>query len=146
MMKLTSFVASLLMGLSHPSMTAAIERVVLPGQSIAAKIQHAHSSGDFKPRLTLNAERADSSRTNYVVRVREAMPAVTKMTTVSIQNGRSVPVNEDDVATMLVSDEDGVIALVSVDKKGGKVDGIVQKNGEKTKFTQRGGGEKVRFE
>jgi hypothetical protein len=96
--------------------------------------------------LTLNAERADSSRTNYVVRVREAMPAVTKMTTVSIQNGRSVPVNEDDVATMLVSDEDGVIALVSVDKKGGKVDGIVQKNGEKTKFTQRGGGEKVRFE
>jgi beta-lactamase class A len=145
-MKLTSFVTSLLLGLSHPSTTAAIDRVVLPGQSIAAKIQDAHASGNFKPRLTLNAERADSNRTNYVVRVREATPAVTSMTTVSIQNGTSIPVNEDDVATMLVSNEDGVIALISVDKKGGKVDGFVQKNGENTKFTQRGGGGKVRFE
>ncbi len=81
-----------------------------------------------------------------MVRVREAVPAVTSMTTISTQNGMSIPVNEIDVATMLVSDENGVIALISVDKKGGKVDGIVQKNGENMKFTQRGGGGKVRFE
>jgi hypothetical protein len=81
-----------------------------------------------------------------MVRVREAVPAVTSMTTMSIQNSTSVPVNEDDVATILVSDEDGVIALISVHKKGGKVDGIVQKNGENMKFTQKGEGGKVRFE
>lgn len=45
----------------------------------------------------------------------------------------------DDMATVLVGDEDGVIALISIDKKGGKGHGIVQ-NGENTKFTQRGGG------
>jgi hypothetical protein len=43
------------------------------------------------------------------------------------------------MATVLVGDEDGVIALISIDKKGGKGHGIVQ-NGENTKFTQRGGG------
>ena len=146
MMKLISFCAILLLGISSPSTTAAIERVVLPGQSIAAKIQDAHASGDFRPRFTLNAERADSNRTNYMVRVREAMPAVTSMTTISTQNSTSIPVNEEDVATMLVGDEDGVIALISVDKKVGKVDGIIQRNGENMKFTQRGGGGKVRFE
>jgi predicted ester cyclase len=146
MMKLTRFGAALLLGISFPSVTASIERVVSPGQSIAAKIQDAHASGDFKPRFTLNAERVDSNKTNYMVRVREAMPAVTSMTTMSIQDSTSIPVNHDDVATMLVSDEDGVIALISVDKEGGKVDGIVQKNGEKIKFTQRGGGGKVRSE
>ena len=145
-MKLTSFGATLLLGISFPSAIAAIERVVLPGQSIAAKIQDAHASGDHKPQFTLNAERADSNRTNYMVRVREAVPAVTSMTTISTQNGTSRFVNEVDVATMLVSNEDGVFALISVDKKGGKVDGIVQKNGENMKFTQRGGGGKVRFE
>lgn len=146
MMKLTRFGAALLLGISFSSVTAAIERVVSPSQSIAAKIQDAHASGDFTPRFTLNAERADSNKTNYMVRVREAVPAVTSMTTMSIQDGTSIPVNQDDVATMLVSDEDGVIALISVDKEGGKVDGIVQKNGEKMKFTQRGGGGKVRSE
>ena len=134
-----------LLGISFPP-ASAIERVLLPDQSIAAKIQDVHASGDFKPRFTLNAERADSNKTNYMVRVREAVPAVTSMTTMSIQNSTSVPVNEDDVATILVSDEDGVIALISVHKKGGKVDGIVQTNGEKMKFTQKGGGGKVRFE
>ena len=146
MMKLARFGAILLLGISFPSATAAMERFVSVGESIAAKIQDAHASGDFKPRFTLNAERADSNKTNYMVRVREAAPAVTSMTTMSIQNGTSIPVNTDDVATMLVSDEDGVLALISVHKKGGNVDGIVQKNGENMKFTQRGGGGKVRFE
>jgi hypothetical protein len=146
MMKVTNFGAILLLGISSPSATAVIERFVTPGQSIATKIQDAHASGDFKPRFTLNAERADFNRTNYMVRVREAVPAVTSMTTISTQNGTSIPVNEDDVATMLVGDEDGVFALISVDKKVGKVDGIIQRNGENMKFRQRGGGGKVRFE
>ncbi len=137
MMKRTSFVASLLLGTSYPSATAAIERVIFSGQSIAATIQDAHASGDFRPHFTLNAERADINRTNYMVRVREAVPAVTSMTTTSIENGTSIPVSEIDVATMLVSDKDGVIALIYLDKKGGKVNGIVQKNGENIKFMQR---------
>jgi hypothetical protein len=89
-MKLTSSVAILLLGISVPSAIAAIERVVLPGQSIAAKIQDAHASGDFKPQFTLNAERADANKTNYMVRVREAVPTVTSMTTISTQNGMSL--------------------------------------------------------
>ncbi len=144
-MKLTSFVASLLLGISYPSATAGIEHIVLPGQSIAVTIQDAHASGDLKPHFTLNAERADFNRTNYMVRVREAVPAVTSMTTTSIENGTSIPVSEINVATMLVSDEDGVIALISVDKKWGKVNGIVQKNGENIKIMQRGGGGKARL-
>jgi hypothetical protein len=54
-------------------------------------------------------------------------------------------VNQDDVATILVSDEAEVLALIAVEKKGGNVNGIVQKDGEKIKFTQIGGGGKVRF-
>jgi hypothetical protein len=79
------------------------------------------------------------------VRVREAVPAVTSQTTTSIQDGKSNYVNEEDVATMLVSDEADTLALISVEKKGGNVNGIVQKNGEKMKFAQRGGGGKVRL-
>ena len=81
MMKLTSCVVSLLLGISYPQAIASIERVVTPGQSIAANIQDAHASGDFEPRFTLNAVRADSNKTDYMVRVREAVPAVTSMTT-----------------------------------------------------------------
>ena len=86
--------------------------------------------------------------TEYEVHVREAVPAVTSKTTISIQDSESSYVNEDDMATILVSDdEDGVLAFIAVEKKGGNVNGIVHKgNGEKMKFTQRGGGGKVRFE
>ena len=80
-----------------------------------------------------------------MVHVREAEPAVTSMTTVSILDGASSHVNETHVATMLVSDEVGVVVLVAVEKKGGKVNGIVQKDGVSIKLTQKGGG-KVRFE
>ena len=62
------------------------------------------------------------------------------MTTVSIQDGASSHVNKIVVAAMLVSDEVGVIALIAVDKKGGKVNGIVQKDRASIKFTQKGGG------
>ncbi len=102
-MKLARFGVILLLGLSFPSLTAAMERFVSVGESIAAKIQDAHASGDFKLRFTLDAERADSNKTNYMVRVCKAAPAVTSMTTMSIQNGTSIPVNTVDVATMLVS-------------------------------------------
>jgi hypothetical protein len=146
MMKLARFGAILLLGISFPSATAAMESFVPVGESIAAKIQYAHTSGDFKPRFTLNAKRANSNKTNYMVRICEAALAVTSMTTMSIQNGTSIPVNTDDVAMMLVSNEDGVLVLISIHKKGGNVDGIVQKNGENMKFMQRGGGGKVRFE
>jgi hypothetical protein len=140
------FVAILLLALSCPSTTAAIERVITPGQSIAAEIQNAHASGDFKPQFSLYAERVGSEQP-FMVHVREAEPAVTSMTTVSIQDGASSHVNETDVAAMLVSDEVGVVALIAVDKKGGKVNGIVQKDGASIKFTQKGGGGgKVRFE
>ena len=62
------------------------------------------------------------------------------MTTVSIQDGTSSHVNKIVVAAMLVSDEVGVVALIAVDKKGGKMNGIVQKDGASIKFTQKGGG------
>ncbi len=68
------------------------------------------------------------------------------MTTVSIQDGASIHVNKTDVATMLVSDEVGIVALIAVNKKGGKVNGIVQRDGENIKVTEKGGGGKVRFE
>jgi hypothetical protein len=46
---------------------------------------------------------------------------------------------------MLVSDEVGVMALLSVDKKDGKVNGIVKKGKRARKFTQKSRrGEKVR--
>jgi hypothetical protein len=75
-----------------------MERFVSVGESIAAKIQDAHASGNFKPRFILNTEQANSNKTNYMVRIREAAPAVTSITTMSIQKGTSIPVNTDDVA------------------------------------------------
>jgi hypothetical protein len=138
------FVASLLLALSCSSTNPAIEHVITPGQSIAAKVQDAHASGDFKPQFSLYTKRGGSEQP-FMVHVREAEPAVTSMTTVSILDGASSHVNETHVATMLVSDEVGVVALVAVKKKGGKVNGIVQKDRVSIKLTQKGGG-KVRFE
>jgi len=151
------FTASLLLVLSSPSTTAAIEYILTPDESISDKIQNVGQAMpgpntglafDFMPRFSLYAKRADSDKTDYMARVREAVPAVTSKTTISIQDSESSYVNEDNVATILVSDdEDGVLAFIAVEKKGGNVNGIVHKgNGEKMKFTQRGGGGKVRFE
>ena len=148
------FVASLLLALSSPSTTTATEYIVTPDESIAAKIHNAgrampdSNTGlafDSKPRFSLYAKRADSDKTVYMARVREAVPAVTSKTTISIQDGESSYVNEDDLSTILVSDdEDGVLVFIAVEKEGGNVNGIVHKgNGEKMKFTQRGGGGKV---
>ena len=115
---------------------------VLPSQSIATEIQTVHAAGNLKPCFTLHA--ADESSppaannnnifpsTNttgtdllFEVHVREAEPAITSKTTTSVKGGKAHYVDSANVATMLVSDEVGVMALLSVDKKDGKVNGIV---------------------
>jgi hypothetical protein len=120
---------------------------VAPGKSIVAAIQNAHDAGTgIQPRFNLFAELAGST-TEYEVHVHEAVPAVTSETTISFQGGKSNTVNEDNVANMLVGDEPGVIVLIAVKKKGGKVNGIVQKkDGKKMKFKQNVGEGKVSIE
>ncbi len=83
--------------------------------------------------------------TEYEVHVREAVPAVTSETTISFQGGKSNNVNGDNVATTLIGDKPGIIALIVVEKKGGKVNGTVQKkDGKKMKFKQNVGEGKKR--
>jgi hypothetical protein len=143
----TAYTACLLLALScSPTTGASIDHVVMPSESISATIHNKRVRSDFKPRYSLYAERADSNETEYMARVREAVPAVTSQTITMIQDGKSSYVNQDDVATILVSDEADVLALIAVEKKRGNVNGIVQKNGGTMKFTQRGGGGNVSFE
>jgi hypothetical protein len=135
---------------------------VLPSQSIATEIETAHAAGNLKPRFTLHAADESSppaannnnifASTNttgtdllFEVHVREAEPAITSKTTTSVKGGMAHYVDSANVATMLVSDEVGVMALLSVDKKDGKVNGIVTKGKRAKKFTQKSRrGEKVR--
>jgi hypothetical protein len=138
---------------------------VLPSQSIATEIEMAHAAGNLKPRFTLHAadESSPPSANNnnifastnttgtdvlFEVHVREAEPAITSKTTISVKGGKAHYVDSANIATMLVSDEDGVMALLSVDKQDGKVNGIVKKgkSGVAKKFTQKSSrrGEKVR--
>ena len=138
---------------------------VLPSQSIATEIEMAHAAGNLKPRFTLHAadESSPPSANNnnifastnttgtdvlFEVHVREAEPAITSKTTISVKGGKAHYVDSANIATMLVSDEDGVMALLSVDKQDGKVNGIVKEgtSGVAKKFTQKSSrrGEKVR--
>ena len=136
---------------------------VLPSQSIATEIEMAHAAGNLKPRFTLHAadESSPPSANNnnifastnttgtdvlFEVHVREAEPAITSKTTISVKGGKAHYVDSANIATMLVSDEDGVMALLSVDKQDGKVNGIIKKgnSGVTKKFTQNRG-EKVRL-
>ena len=145
---------------------------VLPTQSIAAEIHTAHDAGNWKPRFTLFAADESSSpppataaannnifstgtststststtagtdSSLFEVHVREAEPAITSKTTTSVKGGKAHYVDSANVATMLVSDEVNVLALLSVDKNNGKVNGIVKKGKRAKKFTQnsrRGG-------
>jgi hypothetical protein len=77
--------------------------------------------------------------------VRQNQPSHPKL---SVKGGKAHYVDSANIATMLVSDEDGVMALLSVDKQDGKVNGIVKKgkSGVAKKFTQKSSrrGEKVR--
>jgi len=143
-------VASLLLALSSPAAITNAQlhshrRInVAPGQSIADEIQNAHASGNSLPHFSLLAERA-GSETNYEVHVREATSAVTSETTTSVGGGASRKVKADNVATILVGDDDesGMFAIIAVEKIGGTTNGIVQKNGEKVKITQNGRGQKA---
>jgi hypothetical protein len=54
-------------------------------------------------------------------------------------------VNDDDVDSILVSDDPGVFALIAVNKRGGRARGIVRKDGENIEFAQDGDGGKVRL-
>ena len=143
-------VTGLLLALSSPTYTAAINaqphrRInVAPGQSIADEVRNAHADGNLRPEFTIRAERAGSEKI-YEVNVREAEPAVTSETTVSFEGGESKHVDEDALDTLLVSTTDGTVALIAVEKKGGKVDGIVLSPDETIKLTQTGG-QKVSLE
>lgn len=131
---------------------------VLSSQSIATEIQTAHAAGNLNPRFTLHAtEESSPANSNNIfststtgtdllfeVHVREAEPAITSKTTTSVKGSKAHYVDFNNVATMLVSDEVGVMALLSVDKKDGKVNGIVKKGKNVKKFTQKNGqGEKA---
>jgi len=143
-------VPGLLLALSSPATTAAINaqphrRInVAPDQSIADEVRNAHANGNPRPEFSLRAERFGSKEI-YQVDVREAEPAVTSETTVSFQGGESKHVDEDALDTLLVSTTDGTVALIAVEKKGGKVDGIVLSPDETIKLTQTGG-QKVSLE
>lgn len=152
-----SAVANLLLVVSFRTATADVEHSPLSrrlsissDQFIVMEIQSAHEEGDLNPHLTLHAESVGSLAVNntndFEVHVREAVPAVSSETTLSIEGGRrSQSVNPENVAIMLVSDEPGVLALISVDKTGGTTNGIVKKGKEKSvKFRQNGLRGKVR--
>ena len=130
--------------ISSSAIPATAVRVIPPGESVAFEVQKAHAAGDVKPRFILHARRPGSV-TDYQVQVREAVSAVTSTTTTSVRGGESSYVNEDDVATMLVGDERNVIALIAVEKKGGRVNGIVQRDGEKINIAQDDSGAEVSF-
>jgi hypothetical protein len=113
---------------------------------VAGAIRNAHASGDLRPRFDLRAELVGSSGTDYrELRVREAAPSVTFATTTSVGGGESRYVNDDDVDSILVSDDPGVFALIAVNKRGGRARGIVRKDGENIEFAQDGDGGKVRL-
>ncbi len=122
-------------------------RTLVPDRSAAAGIRNARASGDLPPRFNLSVELVGLSETECCeLRVREAVPAVTSATTTSVGGGESRYVNDDDVDTILVSDDPGVFALIAVDKRGGRARGIVRKDGESIEFAQDGDGGGVSFE
>jgi len=129
--QIISAVANLLLFVSFRTATADVEHSsrsrrlsISSDQFIATELQTAHAAGDLKPHLTIHAESVGSLAVNntndFEVHVREAVPAVSSETTLSVVGGRrSQSVNPENVAIMLVSDEPGVLALISVDKTGG---------------------------
>ncbi len=49
-----------------------------------------------------------------------AAPSVTSATTTSLGGGKSRYVNDEDVDTILVSDDPGVFSLIAVNKRAGE--------------------------
>ena len=130
-------------------------RQLLPSNSIAQEVSNEHAKGNSNPKFTLVGEVAGSGNNNgnpdlFSVSVYEPIPAVTKETTYSAFDGPREFVGELD-HTILVADmdeeEDGTIAILSVNKATEQVNGIVQKkNGQKMKFTQTKGNKAWAFE
>ena len=151
-----------LFALTNINFVSAFRRLqVSIDESISTRIQSAHDAGNAKPRLTLQAKRimpalmsnqASSNTTQHFaeetaeifeVQVIQAENAVTSLTTTSIMGvGMAGHVNENEIATMLVSDEDGVLALIAVDANGGNVNGIIVPEGVESnvQLTQDGQG------
>lgn len=77
---------------------------------------------------------------DFSINVRVAEPAVTSSTILMVGDGEGVYVNEADLATILVSDEEGTIAMIAVEKvENGRVHGIIHTaGGDDIKFTQGG--------
>ncbi len=72
---------------------------------------------------------------------------MTSVTTTSLGGGESRYVNDEDVDTILVSNDPGVFALIPIDKQaGGGVQGIVCKDDGIIEFAQDGDEGKVSFE
>jgi hypothetical protein len=125
--------ASLLLLLAAWMDAAAFERTatksrhlkVSHSESIAAVVQAAHARCKFKNWFILEAKIA-GTKTIFDGTICEAVPAMTTKTTTSIGKGEICYVNGTDVATVLVSDEAGIIAFIAV-KKGGKVNGILRR-------------------
>ena len=89
-----------------------------------------HSSG-------AEASPQKKKRNEIAVHVREATPAITSTTTYSINNGNNDgsrqgrlvhTVNEKEIATMLVSDMEGILAFIAVEdnNKEGTTHGIIK--------------------
>lgn len=129
--------------------------VVTPDQSIALAV-NGSGNGNFndsrpkksklRKKFKLRGEKPDGGV--FEVNVKESTPAITSATTTSTNGGRHMAVDDSDIATVLVADsegETGTIALIAVDKKDGRVHGVVQKTGgEKRNFSQEKG-KKVRL-
>ena len=133
---------------------------VLADESIASAVQIAHEGYDdveYPTSFVLNAEVVDVAGDSvaasgggggeYELVVREALPAISSATTLSVDGVPAGNVDSDVVSTMLVSDVDGILALISVDVHGsGNVRGIIRDDnggdGEGTgmKFAQDGEG------
>jgi len=145
----SGFVASSSTHDGHP------RRELFPSNSIAQEMSNEHAKGNSNPRFTLTAGlvaasnnsnlfggTTQGSSSSFSVNVREPVQAVTKDTTYSEYDGRHELVGELD-HTILVADmdaeEDGTVALISVNKVTEEVNGIVHKGGRKMKFTQKKG-------
>ena len=108
----------------------------------AAGEENDHSSG-------AEASPQKKKRNEIAVHVREATPAITSTTTYSINNGNNDgsrqgrlvhTVNEKEIATMLVSDMEGILAFIAVEdnNKEGTTHGIIKLGA--------GGGTGIHFE
>jgi hypothetical protein len=117
--------------------TAAL--LLLQPMSAAGGEENDHSGG---------AEASPQKKRNEIaVHVREATPAITSTTTYSINNGNNDgssqglvhTVNEKEIATMLVSDMEGILAFIAVEENNGRTTHGIIKLGA-------GGGTGIHFE